>query len=146
MASPYSMKGGIWKVDGLSELDRKLSRLDDKLRRKIIREVLKEAAVPIHAAMEAKAPRSQGEASHPKYGGHLADQIIIGKVNTSKEGGQIKVGTTREAFWGVFLELGTKKMAARPFARPAFDQNARVTLDKMAELLSAWIESQTPLN
>ena len=45
------------------------------------------------------------------------------------------VVTTGRAFWGYFLEVGTVKMAARPWARPLFDRLQLKLLDTMLEQL-----------
>jgi len=42
------------------------------------------------------------------------------------------VGVKKRAFWGRFIELGTSKMGAHPFLRPAVFGNAR----KIIEILS----------
>ncbi len=35
----------------------------------------------------------------------------------------IEIGVKKKAFWGLFLEKGTRKMRARPFLTPAAEEN-----------------------
>jgi hypothetical protein len=51
---------------------------------------------------------------------------------------KFSVGVGR-AFWGLFQELGTVKMAARPWMRPAFDAFAPLVIQNMAKLLGTGI-------
>ena len=56
-----------------------------------------------------------GESPAVQYG-HLLRSIIQENIGRLAR----RVGTNME--YGLYLELGTKKMAARPFLRPALDQ------------------------
>jgi len=65
----------------------------------------------------------QAQAKAPARTGKLRNQI---GYKVEAEGTAITgyVGVKKEAFYGYFLELGTSKMAARPFLRPAVYQNS----------------------
>jgi HK97 gp10 family phage protein len=63
----------------------------------------------------------------PRRGGRLISEIDIA-VEVSAQGNVVegRVGVKRgKAFYARFVELGTRKMAARPFLRPAVFNNAR---------------------
>jgi HK97 gp10 family phage protein len=47
----------------------------------------------------------------------------------------VAVGPSRGGFYGSFLELGTKFIQARPFVRPAFDENIDGSLRIIAAAL-----------
>src|SRR5512146_2254781 len=81
------------------------------------------------------AERARGNA--PRRTGQLAEGSdyevqperanVVGRVGVkSRQGGG-------KAFWGYFVELGTSKMAARPFLRPAIFDNAEQIVKLIAE-------------
>jgi len=43
-----------------------------------------------------------------------------------------RVGVKKKGYWGLFVELGTSKMAARPFLRPAVQSNKAKILKLIA--------------
>jgi len=128
----------VLKIEGLDKLDRRLKELPDKLRRRVMRSALTKAGEPIREAMSRKARRAPTP-THPETG-HLADNIIVGKPKLTQDGGSVNIGPSKDAFWGLFLEFGTDKMPAVPFARPAFDLEARNALDIIVDELKDGIE------
>lgn len=55
-------------------------------------------------------------------------------------GAFVGVSWTGDAFYGRFVEFGTKNMAAKPFLRPAFIQRQNDALDIIKQRLAANIE------
>jgi len=108
-----------FKIEGVDELKRQLKRLDTKVRTSIVRSGLREGAKVVKQAAEDKAPVDSG---------FLRDHI---KIKTKKRGDNITaiVGFAGDAYYGRFIELGTKHMAAKPFLRPAIDENQRKIVD-----------------
>lgn len=49
-------------------------------------------------------------------------------------------GKGGDTFYWRFLEFGTKNMAARPFLRPAIDENKEAAVDKFAEVMKKQID------
>ena len=49
-----------------------------------------------------------------------------------------------DTFYWRFVEFGTKYVAARPFMRPAFDQNTQTATDATAVELSAGLDRLLP--
>lgn len=43
-----------------------------------------------------------------------------------------RVGVKKKGYWGLFVELGTSKMAAHPFLRPAVQENK----DKIVKMIA----------
>ncbi len=66
----------------------------------------------------------QAQAGAPVRRGVLRDHISH-DVKARGDDVEGRVGVIRTAFWGWFQELGTSKMAAHPFLRPAVFGNAR---------------------
>lgn len=99
---------------GDRELVEKLKHLGDEVAGQILAEAAEKGAEVVRAAASSKAPRRTGKLS----------QNIGAEVTTSAGNlAEVSVGPLKEAFYGMFLERGTKKMAARPFLRPALDEN-----------------------
>ena len=77
----------------------------------------------VQAQAEAKAPRRTGRLSRD-----IAHEVkgegkdIVGYVGVKKSG----------AFYGLFVERGTRRMRARPFLRPALFNNLGTVARKIA--------------
>jgi HK97 gp10 family phage protein len=103
---------------GTRELDRTLRTLPRALTVRVIRAAAKDALVPVERRAWELAP---------KLTGFLADRIKIVTVPRRRGGGSgtvtVGVGPMQDAFYGMFHEFGTVKMAARPWLRPAWDTN-----------------------
>jgi HK97 gp10 family phage protein len=54
--------------------------------------------------------------------------------------GAAYVGWSREAFYGRFMETGTKKMPARPHIRPGFEQKKEQVARAMLDVLRGEME------
>lgn len=72
--------------------------------------------------------------------GHLRDNIRLRRDKARKQGYIVHLVTVGRAFWGRFLEYGTKKMAARPWMRPAFEANKEAVADIQREELDRLIK------
>lgn len=123
------------KVEGLKELERKLLKLDHNTSTTILRDALKEAAIPMRDAMRAMAPvGTQDHQVQMKSGtktvapGYLRKKISMrsrlnkrGKFNRTFKSGSVavvKVGVFSVRYAGN-VEFGTRRTAAQPFVRPA---------------------------
>jgi len=129
------------RIEGLDELDAFLKSIDDKLRREIIREALRESAEPIVTKARQKVRRHPFAPTRADYG-HLADHIIADKPRAGKDGGEIKIGPDYDYFWGLFLEFGTPRMQAYPFMRPATDQSIDEVLKLQNEIMRRFLEAE----
>lgn len=83
------------------------------------------------AALRAGASRSQAGAA-----AKLANKGAKGKDTFS----QVFVGPTLDGFYGALQEFGTSRQAAKPFARPAFDEGAPGALDRIKTDLASQID------
>lgn len=76
------------------------------------------SVAPIVAAARSGAPRSDGG------GPHAADTIHAVPVEpTPGEVARVAIGPGKKGWYLRFAEIGTRLVAARPFLRPALDQN-----------------------
>ncbi|MFO7905802.1 MAG: HK97 gp10 family phage protein [Pirellulaceae bacterium] len=121
-----------FNIEGGKELTRQLRALDKKMSTSILRSGLREGAKVVKTAAESKAPIDSG---------FLRDSI---KIKTKKRGNKITaiIGFVEDAYYGRFLELGTKNMAAQPFLRPAIDENQRQAVDAAKMRMRKRIELQ----
>lgn len=126
------------KITGAKELDNALSMLPKRIGRKILLQALRLGAKPM-----------LGEARNSiRVDSGLTKKDIKIRAVPAKEssapavaiaGSNAKSG---RAYIMRFLELGTSKMPARPFLRPAFDNNAEQTLNIIGQELGRRIEEE----
>lgn len=124
------MKIGL-RIEGAEALSQQLRALPGRVSRKMLVQALLEAGGPMRARISALAPRGR---SAP----HLADSLVLQQQRGSMEGGPVvRIGVTRDFFYGYFVELGTSKMAARPFVRPGFHASTAPAVDHMKRAIWA---------
>lgn len=125
---------GSFKTEGFKELNDLLLGLPDEIdAEKLLRSALFEAALVIREEAQRRAPvvtgtlrmsigRKIGRANLESIlsGDRYAAICLVGIVSKSKERLK-KEGRDVNAFYGMFVEKGTRKMKPEPFLGPAFD-------------------------
>lgn len=106
------------KIEGLKELSKKLEKLGKELGTKTLRNATRAAMVPTHKKILALTP--VGKESHRTYKGRLVAPGFLKrniKLRSSSRKGVISasISAKDEAFYGMFLALGTKKIKAKDF-------------------------------
>jgi HK97 gp10 family phage protein len=129
-----------FRIEGLSEMDAALGELKKATAKGVLRRVGKAALVPMADAAEANAPVLTG---------HLRDTITVGTKLTSRQSRLAKKAEDKD-FVTVYMgpndqaavpqEVGTVDEPAQPFMRPAFEQEARPTIDRVANLMRPEID------
>jgi HK97 gp10 family phage protein len=107
------------KLTGLARTQRRLARVYD-VSRADLDWVLPEIGEIVRADAEAHLTPGHGYDT-----GKMAGSIAVGPVE--RQGlnrAYVKVGPTKEGWYGRFIEFGTRLLAAMPFLRPARDRNA----------------------
>lgn len=140
-------------AEGLKGLEEELVALGAKEGQKVLRAAARKAFAPVLEEARAKAPRDTGLLAEnivivtqaPKEGDGVVNvglrirkskETRISKHGTSKDGTQ-RMATSPHWRWH-FVEGGTSKTAARPFLRPALDNNAdKVVSNLRGELRKA---------
>lgn len=88
--------------------------------------------------------RKKGGRSQMVTPGNLRRNIKIAKVRSPSQlkGIESRYGLYIQAiaYYWRFVELGTSKMAAKPFLRPTFDSLAPQTIVEVAGVTSGWID------
>lgn len=157
------------KVEGLKELDAALGELSKGAAKGALRRALIKAAEPMRAAAERNAPKLTGDlqssiivtskidnrAGKAEYaavmrGGGTKAQAVgalrdarrakgIGESFAEAYLGPAK-GAKRRAIKAVVQEFGSRKQAAQPYLRPAFDGEAKNVINGIKSELSTEIE------
>lgn len=112
-------------LEGTAAAARKLRALGQGMSVPILRSAVRAGIQPAKRRAEQTIP--VGLAAHRTYKGRLVAPgfskrsiRIVTKVSPDKQTVSAALGVRREAFYAVmFTELGTAKMAARPWLRPA---------------------------
>lgn len=129
-----------FKVEGFKELEAALRRLPEDIAGKVLRQALRKSVQTMAEEARAKAPRSD----RPGPRGHMADSIAVRNLKGVEGDADIEVhlsiGPDTNHFYGLFAEFGTVHQPARPFMRPAFDENAEKTLTQLSNELGKGIE------
>ncbi|MGE0294968.1 MAG: HK97-gp10 family putative phage morphogenesis protein [Hyphomonadaceae bacterium] len=125
-----------FKVEGLRELDKALNKLPLKARGNIMRNALSKAMEPVKRSAVSLAPIRTGNLR----------QSIVKRTSTPKGGNgfvaEARVSVTTDGWYGMFHEFGTVKLPARPFIRPAIDNNADAALAIFRRALRESVESR----
>ena len=111
-------KGTYATVTGLGKIRRKLARVYD-VSVTDIHWVLPEIGEIVRADAEAHLTPGHGYDT-----GKLAKALAVGPVERRGHIAFVKVGPTKEGWYGRFIEFGTRWLSAMPFLRPARDRNA----------------------
>lgn len=127
-------------ISGSKELERVLRKLPGRLAERVLNSAARAGANVIRKEARARAPRgSDPPSTASEKFGPLHKSIRVARVK--KTGFSVEMAIHNgKAFWGGFLEWGTKDIAARPWMSPAFDTTVRPALAKIGQRLDTGIE------
>lgn len=123
------MSGLSVQIEGMPNLKRKFSGLSQVAQKKVLRKAMRGAAKPVVKAAKAKAPVRTGKLK----------KSIRTTVSMRRGKAEAKVGFGGKQYYGIFSELGTVKMPARPFLRPALDSQKDASVRAFVEVIQAEI-------
>lgn len=115
---------------GLLDIASDLDALSKSQNRKVLRDATRSAATVVKDEASKRAPKRSGKLAknivvltQRSRNGDISSGVHIRGTNphTGNSDKKMKTGDPRNAFYWRFLELGTSKMAAVPFLRPAYD-------------------------
>lgn len=124
-----------FKMQGVSELQRSLNQLPDKLR---------DNAMKNAAAAGARLIRDEAKRLVPVDTGNLRDDIVVarqvkvrGMRRKLKIAGRVFLGIRGDSrFYSHLVEFGSSRLSPRPFFRPALDAMAPQALKVIGEKLA----------
>lgn len=104
------------RIEGMDHLLKKLGELPSLVqRRRILARSLRNGPLLIAQEAERRAPVDTGR---------LARNMVVTVTDQTASEAIAKIGPARSAFYGIFSELGTVKMAQQEFLGPAY--NAKI--------------------
>lgn len=141
------------RITGAREMEAVLRQLPAAIAKQTLTKALREAAQPVLDEARALAPVGQesrgrvrlrrtkrGKITISNYG-KLKPSLRIATVPASQTPHSATVVVTvGKAFWGMFVEFGTRFMSARPFLRPAFESKKMDALNRLGKALGEEIE------
>lgn len=134
---------GSFKLQGFREMDAALAEFPKATAGNILRRTAVEALGPVADAMQAKAPRAEGD---------LALAIDVGTKRAKRTKKHFPESSTIEAYAGVKVvgggmppqaiqqEFGNENHGPQPFARPGWDREAAPTLERVKDSLGQQID------
>jgi hypothetical protein len=124
------------ELQGFEEFDRALRDLPAKMQKSVIRSGMRGIAKQLQEGMSDRVARSK------VHDEHLGDAIEIRGIKQKVPNAVgLAVGPIRKRFYGWFLEKGTSRIAAQPWARPAFDAWQKTALEELRRLLWKRVQS-----
>lgn len=131
-------------VTGFGEAALLLKELPSRVENRVLQQATTKAARVIAREVRASAPKGQGKQSpsSQKYG-RLSRNIGVQALRKAKRKGQRGSRVwTKNAFWALFLEFGTKFIQPRPWFRPAVDRSKDKATEVLAEELAVGIDRE----
>ena len=141
-------------IEGLKELQAAMKQLPQNIGRNVLRGAVSAGASVIRKEARDKAPVYQGRipAGHAPAGtlrravfqkqireaSSWFKQVFFVSVKSGKK--QQKKGL--DAYYWRFVEFGTKKMAAQPFLRPAFESKKHEAVEAIKRYLATRIPKE----
>lgn len=112
----------------LLDISNDLAALSKAENNRVLRQATRAAAVVIRDEARARAPRRTGKLARNivAVSGRAQNGDVVSGVNIRTKG---KASNPNNAFYWRFVELGTSRMAAHPFVRPAFDAKEQAAAD-----------------
>lgn len=133
-------------VSGLKDLGDRMKALSEDVNLKIGRAGVAAGAGLIARAAKAKAPILTGNLKKniitkriPPGETNMTSEYIV-TVRQGKLTQKQKAKGLQDAYYGRFVEHGTAKMAAKPFLRPAYDENKEKAVEAIKERIAARLE------
>lgn len=131
------------KVDGLADLGARMKGLSKDVNTRIGRAATAAGAGVIRKSAQAKVPVDTGNLKKniivkriPQGESSLTSEHIVtvrqGKLTDKQKGAGLQ-----DAYYGRFVEHGTSKMPARPYLRPAYDQDKQKAVDAIKARIEA---------
>ncbi len=131
-------------IKGLAQLQAALDKLPGLVQEKLVVKGVSQGARVIQDEMKRLAPvRAGGGLKKDSKGrlrepGNLRRNITRRRVKRgSGTTVTYQIGPNRRAFYGLFLELGTRHAGKHPFMRPALDSKQSEAVNRMAEVIRA---------
>ena len=122
------------QVQGFKELDQVLKAMPKRLAERELTAAVRAGANVIRKEARARAPRGGVSSEMSKKFGPLHKKIRVARVKKTRHSVEFVINEG-SAFYGAFLEFGTKDIAPRPWMAPAADVKGQAAVQKIGERL-----------
>jgi len=135
------MANGKFYVVGMDAIFKSMDQLVPAVQKKVFRKVLRAGAKIVAKEAKAQAPRG-------KTGVLVKSIKVLARKRNRKGiiGANVTCGDEHpykgKAYYGAFIEFGTKKLEPRPFMKEAFDAKKEEAIAEMTRLAAELIEEQ----
>jgi len=129
------------EVEGLKELDQALQKLPDKVGKRVLQSAVTSSIRVARKELKKAAPKGDKPSQASAEYGRLHKNLKVGKARTRKSSKSAFVSTGK-AFWGYFLEYGTKYIPAKPWFTPAFERVSPQIIDQLKKKLQTGIDKE----
>lgn len=131
-------------VSGFAEADKVLRQLPIAVETRVLQKSVNAGARVWRDSAKASAPRGSGKQSpsskrYKRLFQNIKTQVLKSVKAKGRRGARVY---TKDAFWGVFLEFGTRYIAARPWFRPAIEGSKDQAAKAMRDQLGKGIEQE----
>lgn len=140
------------EVKGLKELDEFLKQLPEQIQRRALQQATLAGARVIRDSAAGRAPmryfppgpmKAYKSSSKYRLPGFLRASVKVWRLKKDAKGTvSYAVGARGLAFYGRFVEFGTRFVGARPFLRPALDAMHLWAIEAVAAVLRQKIEKE----
>lgn len=130
------------QVLGFKEIEQVLKALPGRLAERELTNATRAGANVIRKEARARAPRGGVSSAMSKKFGPLHKKIRSRRVKKTRRSVEFVINEG-SAFYGKFLEFGTKNIAPQPWITPAFDTKASAAVQKVFERLAKGVEKTT---
>ena len=128
-------------IEGLQELENKLTELGVSVGQKTLRAATSAAILPTKRKMKAAVP--VGKIEHKTFKGrYVAPGFLqrsvkhLSRFDKKTGTASVRIGVKKEAYYGVsFVDKGTVKMAAQPWFKSIFETDAHNIVNIFKEKL-----------
>lgn len=132
-------------LEGFAELDRQLAELGAAVTGSALRAAVRAGGNVVKKDAQARIP--VGTEMHKTYKGRLVapgfakrSVRVVTKMSRDRQKASAAIGVRAEAFYAAqFLELGTSRMAARPWLRPAHHATQDAQIEAMGKAMKRTI-------
>ncbi len=127
------------RVEGFKEIERVLKAMPGRTAEAELKKAVRAGAAVFVKEARARAPRGGVPSEMSEKFGPLHKKIRARQVKRTKHSVEFKVNEGT-AFYGFFLEFGTKHIRRRSWITPAFDASAPAAVEKVKVRLGKGVE------
>jgi len=118
------------EIKGLKELDEAIRKLPDAMQTKVVRAGLQAGGKVFVDGMQRRAPHAAVHRVIRKGQAYPVplNQSIVMRVSLAKDQARVRVGPSKQAFWGRFQELGTRYQTPQAFMLPTLEADGQIAV------------------